>query len=108
MIYTLFSVCLLCRKMSVKWAVVLVGDDDKEKLTVFNSDQCYFSMSVCVRWYSHDLTAAGIKRLRFYAARPVFYDANDQPLSNRFVSTVSKQIRTQHMKNTVTRRCSRQ
>lgn len=74
----------------MKWAVVLVGDDDKERLTVFNSDQCYFSMSVCVRWHSHDLTAAGIKRLRFYAARPVFYDANDRPLSNRFTSIVHK------------------
>jgi len=76
--------------MSVKWAVVLVGDDDKERLTVFHSDQCYFTMAVCIRWYSHELSGAGIKRLRFYAARPVFYDANDRPLSNRFVSIFHK------------------
>ena len=72
----------------MKWAVVFLGDDDRERFTVFNSDQCYFSMSVCVRWYSLDLDVAGIKRLRFYAARPVFYDANDQPLTNRFVCVV--------------------
>jgi len=74
--------------MSLKWAVVFVGDDNKERVTVFNSDQCYFSTSVCVRWYSHDLSVAGIKRLRFYAARPVFTDANDQPVSNRFVCSI--------------------
>jgi len=68
----------------MKWAVVFIGDDDKEKFTAFNSDQCHFSMSVCVRWYSPDLNNTDIKRLRFYAARPVFYDANNQPLSNRF------------------------
>lgn len=68
----------------MKWAVVFIGDDGKEKLTAFHSDQCHFSMSVCVRWYSPDLNVAGIRRLRFYAARPVFHDANDRPLSNRF------------------------
>jgi len=70
--------------MSMKWAVVFIDDDGKEKLAVFHSDQCHFSMSVCVRWYSPNLNVAGIKRLRFYAARPVFYDANSQPLPNRF------------------------
>jgi len=70
--------------MSMKWAVVFVDDNDKEKQTVFNSDCCYFSMSVCIRWYSHGLSAAGVKRLRFYAARPVFYDTSDRPLPNRY------------------------
>jgi len=73
----------------MKWAVAFVGDDNKERNTLFSSDHCYFSMSVCVRWYSPDLAAAaGVKRLRFYAARPVFYDANDRPLPNGFVSVL--------------------
>jgi len=75
---------MCCRKMSMKWAVVFVSDDNKERLTVFNSDQCYFCMSVCVRWYAPNLNVPDIKRLRFYAARPVFYDEKDRPLPNRF------------------------
>ena len=69
----------------MKWVVVFVGDHNKERLTVFNSDQCHFSMSVCVRWYSPNLNISDTTRLRFYAARPVFYDENDRPLPNRFV-----------------------
>ena len=78
----------------MKWAVVFVDDNDRERSPLFNSDQCYFSMSVCIRWYSHNFNVAGVKRLRFYAARPVFCDANDRPLSNRFVlhSTVCYMI----------------
>jgi len=75
--------------MSIKWAVAFIGDDEKERLTLFNSDECHFSMCICVRWYSSDLSAAGdTKRLRFYAARPVFFDENGRPLSTRFVSIV--------------------
>jgi len=70
----------------MKWAVAFIGDDNKERLTVFSSDQCYFLMTVCVRWYSPDLNVSDIKRLRFYAARPVFYDENDRPLPNRFLN----------------------
>jgi hypothetical protein len=61
----------------------MVNAKGQETTAVFHSDSFFFQMALCVRWYSSDLKTEEVKRLRIYAARPVFRDCQDKPLDNR-------------------------
>jgi hypothetical protein len=61
----------------------MVNAEGQETFAVFHNDFFYFQMSLCIRWYSSDMKIDGVRRLRVYAARPVFRDSRDKPLDNR-------------------------
>ena len=67
------------------WYVAFVDESNKE-IMFKQSDFFFFSMSVCVRWYSIVLPSGfRIKQLHFYAATPVFFDEKGHVMHNRLV-----------------------
>lgn len=72
-------------QVSMKWVVSFIGYDGDEMKHAFQSDQFHFPMSVCVRWYGVEISSITLSRLRriqFFAARPVLKDGSGQPLAN--------------------------
>ena len=75
----------------------LVNGDGTEITTSKHSDIFFFNMAVHVRWYSADEGIAGarltnVRKLRFYAANPVFFDEKGHAVSNRWVTNVNSAV----------------
>ncbi|KAI0222760.1 F-box only protein 15 [Lamellibrachia satsuma] len=72
----------LLQNSDMHWYVGFVDESNKE-IMFKQSDFFFFSMSMCVRWYSIALPSGfRIKQLHFYAATPVFFDEKGHGMHN--------------------------
>ena len=68
----------------MKWLLSFVNSSGEEH-PFTHRDIFYFPMSVTVRWYNLELPPTGnIRKLRVYAAVPLFKDGSGKPTPDRY------------------------
>ncbi len=74
-----------CRMLGTRWVLSVSASNDSEHVIEHN-DTFSFAMSICVRWFSLQFPSVkSLKKLKIFAANPVFFDRKNEPLPNRWV-----------------------